>query len=86
MGICLLDGRLRALNNNVVTLDPEIEVQKRERDGSWMAKIQQVEELDRSIRVTDTLLLSIHAAGRTWPTASARSRLPASDLIVSCQT
>jgi hypothetical protein len=57
------EERLRPLNDGVATLESEVEAQKRETEGSWMAKIQPVEELNRLIRVTDALLLSMHAVG-----------------------
>jgi hypothetical protein len=57
------NGRLRALNDGVATLESEVEAQKREMEASSIAKIQRVEELNCLIRVTDALLLSIHAVG-----------------------
>jgi hypothetical protein len=47
----------------VAALESEVEAQKRETEVSWMVKIQRVEELNRSTRVTNSLLLSIHAVG-----------------------
>jgi hypothetical protein len=55
--------RGRALNDDVAALESEVEAQKRETEVSWMAKIQRVEELSRSTRVTDALLLCIHVVG-----------------------
>jgi hypothetical protein len=57
------DEGLRALNYDVVTLGSEVEAQKRETEGSWMAKIQQVKEFNRSTCVTDALLPSIQVVG-----------------------
>jgi hypothetical protein len=45
----------------VAALESEIKAQKRETELSWMAKIQQVEEVNRSTHVTDAFLLCIHA-------------------------
>jgi hypothetical protein len=54
------DEGLLDLNYDVVTLESQVEAQKRKTEGSWMAKIQRAEELNRSTRVTDALLPSIH--------------------------
>jgi hypothetical protein len=47
----------------VAALESEVEAQKRATEESGMAKIQRVEEFDRSTRVVDRLLFSIHAVG-----------------------
>jgi chromosome segregation ATPase len=61
--LCERNERIRSLNGAVAAFESEVEAQKREVEMSWMAKIQRVEELNRSTRVTDALLLSIHAVG-----------------------
>jgi hypothetical protein len=47
----------------VATLESEVEAQKREMEGNWMAKVQRMKELSRSTSVTNALLLSIFAVG-----------------------
>jgi hypothetical protein len=47
----------------VAALKSEVEAEKRETEASWMAKIQLVEKFNRSSRVTDIVLLYVHAVG-----------------------
>jgi hypothetical protein len=53
-------------------------------EGSWMAKIQAVEELNCSTRVTDALLLSIHAVGADIANCECERQI-APDLMITFQ-
>jgi hypothetical protein len=67
------------LNGDVAARESEVKAQKRETEVSWMAKIQRVEELNRSARATDALLLCIHEVGADIANCERERRIAGDD-------
>jgi hypothetical protein len=57
------DEGLRAPNGGIAAHESEGQTQKQETEASWGAKVQRVEELNRSTHVTDALPLCVQAVG-----------------------